>query len=168
MIWSFWCLFVADILMYFIFFSWPDQKLHVLPVKTNRSLHHTTLHVSRGHVNACSLWSLQPSPRPKNLTTFLLFRRGIYWTKKHFPSWFLQSRSLDDGRVSALGPALCPLKHMLKGSNTRSRTPTNPTNSLCLFFLFYFFFYRYCKLFIIKFKTMLNFLYQHYFLSYLC
>lgn len=121
------------------FFSWPDQKLHVLPVKTNRSLHHTTLHVSRGHVNACSLWSLQPSPRPKNLTTFLLFRRGIYWTKKHFPSWFLQSRSLDDGRVSALGPALCPLKHMLKGSNTRSRTPTNPTNSLCLFFLFYFF-----------------------------
>lgn len=56
--------------------------------------------------------------------------------KKHFPSWFLQSRSLDDGRVSALSPALCPLKHMLEGSNTRSRTPTNSTNSLCLFFFF--------------------------------
>lgn len=73
------------------FFSWPDQKLHVLPVKTNRSLHHTTLHVSRGHVNACSLWSLQPSPRPKNLTTFLLFRRGIYWTKNIFRVGFYRA-----------------------------------------------------------------------------
>lgn len=127
----------------------------MLSVKTTRSLHHTTLHVSSGHVNACCLWSSQPSPSPTQGRHFYCSEEE-YIEQKHFLRWFQQRWSLDTGRVSVPFPQSVPTD-TCSGEVTRCVGPRHDDKQP-LFVLFW-------NLFVVKFKTILNFFFQVKFCS---